>query len=355
MIDIDFSCSPEEWDDYVLHHDQGLVFHLSAWWESMACVYGLKAIPLAVRYRTAPCRIGGVLPLILFEAPERDGRLISLPYTDAAGVLADDAPMAQCLLLGALGMVAKLKAGHLEIRQMGENEKCRWDTLLADVEVTGVKYQAHDFKVGLRRRLPSSKEALWQDLGPKVRNQVRKAKKSGCRAVVGGAELLDAFYGVFSENMRDLGSPVHDRALFKTLDHRFADRMRMVVVMRKGVPAAAAAVFFHRGVLYNPWASSLRRFRSDCPNMLLYWTMLAHGVETGCGVFDFGRSSPGASTCRFKLQWGARMQPMTWHVFSRGNRQWDPAMESLVHEEVTTLTLEEARRTGPFKRRWISL
>jgi hypothetical protein len=61
-----------------------------------------------------------------------------------------------------------------------------------------------------------------------------------------------------------------------------------------------------------PWASSLREFLPSCPNMLLYWAAVRHGVETGATLFDFGRSTPGEGTFQFKRQWGAEPRELCW-------------------------------------------
>jgi CelD/BcsL family acetyltransferase involved in cellulose biosynthesis len=46
--------------------------------------------------------------------------------------------------------------------------------------------------------------------------------------------------------------------------------------------------------------------------MLLYWTMLENASQLGVKTFDFGRSTRGAGTHQFKLQWGAEATPMHW-------------------------------------------
>lgn len=117
----------------------------------------------------------------------------------------------------------------------------------------------------------------------------------------------------------------------------------------------AALVFRFGETLYNPWASSLRSFRPLCPNMLLYWEMLSCACQQGLRFFDFGRSSPRASTCAFKLQWGAETRPLVWHLFSRHAQPWVPERESLVIASWKTLDLSVSRKRGPELRRWISL
>jgi FemAB-related protein (PEP-CTERM system-associated) len=341
----DWQTGREEWDAYVRQAKGALYSHLWDWGETLSQVYDLPLLRLSVR-QSETGRLAGVLPLALFAPPAGEKRLISLPYTDAAGIVTDDQQAASALLTSALDCLGQTQSCHLELRQEGASRELPTGAM-------GVTSTSHTFKTGLVRELPDSEEALWAGLDAKVRNQVRKSGREGCVATVGGSELVEEFFSVFSENMRDLGSPVHDPQLFRAMSQRVPGAI--VLVRCQGLPVAAAMVFMHAGVLYNPWASSLRRFRPLCPNMLLYWSMLVHGVQCGCHAFNFGRSSPGAPACRFKEQWGAIRQPLTWQVISGAGSQWDPGNESLVNEEFKPLDLETSRRLGPAARRWISL
>lgn len=349
MMHIQREPEPAEWDAYVTGNRSAVFSHLHGWGEALTATYDLRIIRLAAREGGVDGRIVGLVPLILFSPPGKERRLISLPYTDAAGVLADNEESAGCLLSAALTLAADLGAAHLELRQAGELVFPG----LSEVTNNSIRHTPHSFKVGLSRALPASSEALWAGLDAKVRNQVRKARTCRMRAEIGGRELLENFFSVFSENMRDLGSPVHAPALFQRLAERLP--VHVFVISSGDRPAAASIVFQLNSTLFNPWASSLRRFRPFCPNMLLYWTMLAFGADNGCNRFDFGRSTPGASTCRFKLQWGASMQPLVWHVFSRLPYQWDPREESLTDDAWKRMELDASRGQGPSRRRWISL
>lgn len=351
MTDILQNIKQPVWDKYTTENSTGIFSHRYDWGEILASTYRLPIFRLVALSKTENGKISGILPLMLFDPPDREKRLISLPYTDAAGIIADDTQSSDRLLLAAFELANEVGAAHVELRQAGsfsiknppQNLTDRWN------------HTAHTFKTGLLRPLPESPDELWSQLPAKVRNQVRKAHKCNCTVKTGGIELLDAFYSVFSENMRDLGSPVHDPGLFRGLLAKNSLKARVVVVSIDALPVAAAIVFKHNSTLFNPWASSLRRCRPSCPNMLLYWTMLEYGIETGCRWFDFGRSSPKASTCHFKCQWGARMQPLVWHVFSRKPLVWNPHSESLVHHTWKTMELQSSRREGPAIRRWISL
>jgi len=97
---------------------------------------------------------------------------------------------------------------------------------------------------------------------------------------------------------------------------REVGRGGMAVVYLAEEPAAAALVVGSGNTLRVPWASSLRKHAALGPNMLLYLRLLEHACTSGYRVFDFGRSTPGEGTFRFKEQWGAVPVPLFWHALS---------------------------------------
>jgi FemAB-related protein (PEP-CTERM system-associated) len=170
-------------------------------------------------------------------------------------------------------------------------------------------------KVAMVLSLQPTAEAQWDALDRKLRNQVRKAEKSGLTTRVGGAELLPAFYDVLARNMRDLGSPVHSKNFFKAILETFPDRSRLFCVSLGSTPIAASFVLWHDDRLEVPWASALRSYNPLCPNVLLYWEMLKFGIERRFARFDFGRSTPLEGTYQFKKQWGAEPQQLYWEYW----------------------------------------
>jgi FemAB-related protein (PEP-CTERM system-associated) len=350
MIDIVPNPDKKQWDQYAAENVAAKYSHLFDWGEMLASTYGLPIVRLAAIDRQTG-EMTGILPLILFAPPGKSKRLISLPYTDAAGILADDWQSADRLLLAAMELASEYEADHVELRQDGALQ-----TFFQQQMATGTWcHTPYNFKTGLLRPLPAAVDALWLELSAKVRNQIRKARRCGCVRKVGGADLLADFFAVFSENMRDLGSPVHARELFRSLLDSESLRTGIIVIYLQAKPAAAAFVLRQNATVFNPWASSLRRYRPSCPNMLLYWSMLEYAVQKHCRWFDFGRSTPNAPACRFKVQWGAGMELLVWHVFSGMGQCWDPRSESLSYEDWKSMELERSRRNGPVVRRWISL
>ena len=135
----------------------------------------------------------GVLPLTCFESALFGRALISSPFLNYGGVLADDEDAARVLLNEARQIAVRERARYVEFRH-----RRRQFSHLA----------VREHKVAMLKHLGPSASETWEGLDRKVRNQVRKAQKSGLAAVTGGIELVPAFYRVFAENMRDLGTPV---------------------------------------------------------------------------------------------------------------------------------------------------
>jgi serine/alanine adding enzyme len=286
--------SASAWNAYVHSHADGTVDHLFEWRDIIASVFGHDCTYLAaVRNAT----VVGVLPLVRFRSRLFGRFVVSLPFLNYGGLLASDDAAANALLTRAKEVARGFGATHLELRHV-------------DRHCADLPFRSH--KLALTRTLPGTTDALWAGLDKKVRNQVRKAQKEGLVAVEGGAELVGEFYQVFAENMRDLGTPVYPQRLFSEVVTRFRNEARVFVVRHNGQPVAASLVMRWRDVVLVPWASSLKRYRHLCPNMLLYWSMMESAVGFGARQFDFGRSSPGSGTHAFKVQWGATERPFHW-------------------------------------------
>lgn len=246
----------------------------------------------------------GLLPLAFVRSLLFGKFLVSLPYLNHGGVLADDETTASKLVGRAVELADELKVRYLELRQ----EKAVEHPAL--ISKTGAK-------VHMRLNLPCTTEQLWNQLPAKVRNQIRKGQKSDLSIEWGREDLLADFYAVFCQNMRDLGTPVYGLKLFANVLAEFPDRAELAVVRLGKKPVAAALMLHGWGVSEVPSASSLKAYRRTNANMLMYWHLLERAVQREQETFDFGRSSPESSTYRFKKQWGAEPCPAVWQYYLR--------------------------------------
>ncbi|HEX5473163.1 MAG TPA: FemAB family XrtA/PEP-CTERM system-associated protein [Vicinamibacterales bacterium] len=293
--------SPAEWDRYVSTRADATGYHLWRWRDVFQNALGHECLYYAARCNG---RIVGVLPTVRIRSVLFGRALSSLPYVNYGGVLADTTDAGRALLSAISRTLQAEGLDYLVLRHRAR-------------QFAGLPARNH--KVTMLLPLEPTAEAMWNALDRKVRNQVRKAEKSGVTIRTGGADLLDDFYRVFARNMRDLGTPVYGRALFVEMLRAFPDAAHVHLAMRNDEAIAGAISYRYGTTIEVPSASSLREHRAFCPNHLLYWEVIRSAIAAGLTTLDFGRSTPNDGTYHFKEQWGARCEPLWWeYVLSAG-------------------------------------
>jgi FemAB-related protein (PEP-CTERM system-associated) len=293
---------PSDWDSYVARNSAATAYH-----RADAVRVGTRAFGLPSYFLTArdsERRIVGILPLVEQSSVLFGRYIISVPYFTYGGAVADDGPTAEALVEKAIEIARERKAGHLELRHTAA-----WDLL-------GLERRTD--KVSMVLSLPADADGLAKALGSKLRSQIRRGERGTPEIIWGKAELLDDFYRVFASTMHQLGTPVYARRFFKVVVEALDGAVELLVFRMGGEPCAAAVVVQHGSRLEVPWAAATPRAKSASINMRMYWEMLTRAIDRGFESFDFGRSSPGGGTYRFKAQWGAEPQQLYWHYWLRG-------------------------------------
>lgn len=281
-----------EWDRFVRADTEGSFCHLWAWQEVLRESFGQRSRYLLARDEEGV--LAGVLPLVRVTGPL--GRhLVSMPYLNYGGPVGSPAA---CVALS-----------DLAVRE-GDQEGARLELRNRAAAPTGLT--ASRDKVTVVLPLPATVEALWEKtFRAKLRSQVRRAQREEM-TVRFGPDEVGAFHGVFARNMRDLGTPVLPRRFFEALLRHFPTEVVFGAVYAGETPVAAGCGFLWKGEFEMTWASSLREFNAQAPNMLLYASFMEEMISRGADSFNFGRCTPGGGTHRFKLQWGAQDEPLHW-------------------------------------------
>ena len=280
-----------DWDQFVATRGDDAGYHAWAWQRVFENAFGHRAVYLIARRGES---VAGVLPLVEIRSRLFGNTLTSLPFLNYGGVVADHSDAAEALAAAARLEAQARHCRHVELRHVA-------------AQFPHLPSKQH--KVSMRLALGPN---MFDGLDRKVRNQIRKAEKSGLAVDRGGEELVGDFYKVFARNMRDLGTPVYSRRLFEEVLRTFPNRSLLHVVRLKGEPIAAGFTYRTSTMVQLPWASSIREFNSLCANVLLYWDAIQFARGAGAAMFDMGRSTPNEGTYKFKAQWGAEPVPLNW-------------------------------------------
>lgn len=199
---------------------------------------------------------------------------------------------------------------------------------------------------GFVRDLPPSDDDILLAIPRKQRAEIRKSLSAGLTASVG--RDLDAHYRVYSESVRNLGTPVFPRALFAAMLDAFGPDADILVVRREERPVAAVLSFYHGGTVYPYWGGGTAEARGLRAGELMYFELMRHAAARGCTRFDFGRSKVGTGPFAFKKNWGFEPEPLVYAARgkARETNPLDPKYRLKV-EAWKKLPLWLANRIGP--------
>ena len=287
---------------YLARHPGGSMWHRPVISSFISQTYGHRTWYLGAFSENK--EIVGLLPLVQLKSRLFGNFLVSMPYFNYGGLLADSPEVARKLIEAAEQTRQELSARHIELRHSRD---------------AGMGLPQRTDKVTFWLPLPDNHADLWNSFQPKLRAQIRRGERELTEIKVGGGELLDDFYTVFSVNMRDLGTPVYGKSFFRNLLETLEGRAWLVTVRIGGRSVGCAFLTRYQNRMEIPWASTLRTFNHTSVNMAMYWRILQFAIDRGFEIFDFGRCSEDAGTYRFKQQWGAQPLRLHWdYVLSEG-------------------------------------
>jgi FemAB-related protein (PEP-CTERM system-associated) len=339
-----------DWDELIGNCADATSGHLWQWREVVGSAYGFDSIYLLAQDgRGRPI---AAAPFISVRSLLYGNELASMPYIDYGGVChADwldsagrDAAQAE-LIDHARELAAKLRAKRLHIRSLRQ--------LQPPFEISTEKVTQH------LALAPTVEEQL-RRLPSERRNRLKRVEKLGLSVElsdptdpIGLADLC----AVYSENMRDLGSPTHGRRFFGQLVNYLRDRLSLIRVRRGGQVIAAGLAMNFRGSMTLPWTGATAQARPVYGSNALYWAGILLAIESGCHTFDFGRSTFGSGIYEFKRQWGPTPVQPYWSTLYLSPRAAAPRQRKslqTISRFWRYMPLGVARTVGPGLRRGIS-
>lgn len=286
-------------ENYLLRSPNSSLYHHVDWQQVIEKSFGHRFDYLIAEVDGA---VQGALPVVHIDSLIFGNYMVSLPYFNYGGPCAESEQAREKLVEEAVSLGRRRKVRFIEFRS---TEK--WNN----------GFPAKTGKVAMVLALQRSPEKIWRGFPSKLRSQIRRPEQDGMEARIGRLDELDGFYSVFSINMRDLGTPVYPRKFFENILRVFPGNTWICTVYKGTEAVASGFLAGYKNRMEIPWASTVRKYNRMSPNMLLYWTSIRFACDSGYEIFDFGRSTPGEGTYRFKEQWGAKPVQLYWHYWLR--------------------------------------
>lgn len=288
-----------EWDEFVQRCADATFFHRAGWKRVIEKSFGHRPYYL---YADRDGTIEGVLPLVHVKAPILGSSLSSVAFCVYGGPAATSDEARTALDTAARALADRLDVGYLEYRHLHRQS------------YTGATEKS-DLYVTFRKAIDPDPEKNLLAIPRKQRAMIRKAQKLGL-----GAELdVDCarLFGVYSESVRNLGTPVFTRRYFDELKREFGEECETLVVTSQGKPVSGVMSFYFRDEVLPYYGGSTRVARDLAANDFMYWEVMRRACERGCRMFDFGRSKRGTGAFDFKKNWGFTAQPLFYQYIMR--------------------------------------
>jgi CelD/BcsL family acetyltransferase involved in cellulose biosynthesis len=306
-VTVDVSAEPPaDWAD--LARRLGGFYHDPAWVVALRETYRF-------RLHCVSARAGGKLAglLALMEVPRVAGapRLVSLPFSYAAGPLAEDLPVSHALLERAGALARERRAHRLEIKMRAP----------AGPPLGGFErvLRYHTYRIPLA----AGEESVWGKLhAESTRRSIKKGLREG--ATVERAEGEDSWTEMATVNERTAhrhGTPAPPRRFFVEACRTLQSAGRADLYLARAPDGALLGGI----VVYQGPAEWIYAFGANDPSMsryrathLLLWRAIKDAIAAGIQVFDLGRASPDQmGLVEFKRRWGGEPTPLAYDYWPR--------------------------------------
>lgn len=296
---IDDPAVAEQIEQFLGTHEEASPFHRPAWMRAVQRACGHRAHYLAA---TEDDEVVGVLPLHDVRSALFGRALVSTAFAVGGGILARTGDTERALADAAWALAEELGSPSLELRA---------GALPSD----GAWHIENEVYAGFVRALATDDEAELAAIPRKQRAEVRRSLGFGLECEVGaGTRDRQAHYAVYSESVRNLGTPVFPRALFAAVLDAFGDDADILTVRHDGRPVASVLSLYHRGTVMPYWGGGTKEARGLRANDFMYFALMRHARMRGCSQFDFGRSKAGTGAFAFKKNWGFAPRPLSYAV-----------------------------------------
>ncbi len=285
----------EAWNAFVEANPDGTFFHLAEWQDVLRRAFGHRLHYLLAERGG---EITGVLPLAEVKSLLFGHALVSTPFCVYGGIVAADAASHAALTSAACELAQRLGVDHLEMRNRHRQHP---------------EWPSKDLYVTFRKAFTPDPEKNLAAIPRKQRAVVRKGIKAGLDVETDGD--VDRHYAMYSESLRNLGTPVFSRRYLEILCDTFGEDCEILTVSHNGSPVASCLSFYFRDEVLPYYGGGSLAARSVGGNDYMYWQIMERARERGCRIFDYGRSKRGTGAFDFKKYWGFDPEPLFYEYY----------------------------------------
>ena len=286
------------WNRFVFAAEHGSFFHRAEWHKVLRDVFSLTPHYLIAERNG---EIAGILPLVYQRSILFGRALISVPFCVEGGPIAMDEEACAALDVTTLQLMQQTGAGYIEFRSR-KASRPGWQV-------------RRGLYANFSRPLSTDDQQNLLAIPRKQRAVVRKTLSGPLKSEVDRRPAR--LYRVYSESVRNLGTPMFPRRYFTALLEAFGTDCDIVVVLDRGEPVSAVMNFYFRDRVMPYYGGGTVAARRTGANDFLYWEVMRRAAQRGYRCFDFGRSKANTGAFAFKKNWGFEPSWLEYEYWTR--------------------------------------
>lgn len=285
-----------KWNEFVREEKSSTIYHLSEWRKIIENAYGHKSFYLLAE---EDGKIKGILPLISIRSKFFGSKLVSLPFLYCAGICSSSSYASEKLIEEAKNIANSIGCNYLELRGLYQDDNAVANNTQFVTSILKLRPNPDD----TYKSLPKGK-----------REDIRRAKKRGNFVAIWNDDAK-CFYKVYSQIMKDLGTPMHSLKFFADILDTFPNNSKILSVQREGELIASYLLLTYRDVMIANSGGSIRAFKNYYPGDFSFWTAIEYACMNGFQYFDFGRSTSGSSNHIFKQKYNCETKQLYYQYY----------------------------------------
>jgi FemAB-related protein (PEP-CTERM system-associated) len=224
--------------------------------------------------------------------------LVSTPFCVYGGIVAADPEARQALEARACELARQRGVDYMEMRN---TQRSHPDWPVKDLYFT------------FRRPILPDSEKNMLAIPRKQRAMVRKGIQNNLQVKMDSG--VDDIYRMYSESLRNLGTPAFSKKYLRLLCDIFGSDAEILTVCHDDAPVSSVLSFRFRGEILPYYGGGIGAARGLAANDFMYWRVMERAREQDLRIFDFGRSKRGTGAFDFKCHWGFEPQPLYYEYY----------------------------------------
>jgi len=304
----------KRWDDFVEHHPNGWICHLSDWKKLLESCFSHITGFYLVDTELIENKICAALPIYLVKSHLTGTRLVSIPFATLFDPLYSDENELTKLSNAAIQLCNKYNASFIELRSFRSNGLNNDQRFIASYP-----YRHHYLELDEEPEL--LKKRFHRTC---IRQRINRAIESKIQLKIGDTRKdLDDFYSLYLMTRKRTNLPPMPYRFFNMLWDIFSSsgKISLLLAQFEKKTIAGIILFEYKDRVSAEFAASSEAYKNISPNHFLFWHAINLAYKKGYSLFDFGRTSiNNQPLLDFKRHWGTISIDLPNYIYSRNGK-----------------------------------